>query len=145
MKLLLAFLSSLLIFSGCSQIKGEVTHEYDEYLQQFNSDLVALGEQPIDFSETRILKADINTMGNCGAIAKKRSGLTFIQVSNNLPKFITKESLTILIYHEIGHCFFGQQHTQNSSDIMYEQHPSNLKAQFSIESQRLELVRQMIR
>ena len=116
MKLLLVFLSSLLIFSGCSQIKGEVTHEYDEYLYQFNSDLVALGYKPINFSDTIIYKSDElkDAAGECvGGAMVKNEGHTVILVKKSFD-FAPAWAKKALIYHELGHCFLGLGHEEGT-------------------------------
>lgn len=137
-------------YSSCQKIEGNVTHKYDDYLVEFNADIARLGYQPIDFSETVIrendnLKPDDGpTLGYCHSIELKHEGPANISVSTRLATY-GHDIATALIYHELGHCFLGLDHTKTHS-IM---NGGNLRtfftyAEMTDESKRLALVKEML-
>lgn len=134
-----------LILTGCGKIDGQ-THEYDKYFQDFNSDLVALGHAPIDFSQVVVVVGDVpvGAEATCDGIKLQNSGRALITARARLStqqEYIKKAA----IYHEIGHCYLGLDHDDaNELSIMgYTQiiyHPEFINQ----EPLRLSLVRQMV-
>ncbi len=149
-KIILGVFAALLMAgcSACQNIKGTATSDYDQHFEDFNNDLKALGYQPIDFSQTVVRVADNvgekNTLGYCHEIALKRKGLVNISLSTALTGY-GYDIIKATIYHEIGHCFLGLNHTEGRT-LMSD---NNLRTLFTFdqiidERKRLILVKEMI-
>ena len=122
MKNMIMVIISGLVIAGCSacnrmlgfdELKGEQIHEYDYLLNQFNRDVESLGHQALEFNQTKIILTDdilkkYNADGFCPGL-KKGGGETILYVSPRL-KTLTDIQQKYIIYHEIGHCFYGLPH-----------------------------------
>lgn len=148
MKNIVMIILAALLLAGCSkQIQGTPTNQYNQYLVDFNQDLVRLGYSKIDFSQTIILESllDDKKEGNCASgLIKRNSGVVYIQVIKGFtesPAFYKK----LLIYHEVGHCFFGLNHKDGIS-IMNRNVSRGVLSQsdFIDENKRLFLIKEMI-
>lgn len=137
--------------NGCGKLPGEVTHKYDNYLQDFNNDLMILGYKPIDFSETVVREADdmkesnSPIIGYCYQIAVKNGGPANISIDTKVSEY-GADVKKVIIYHEIGHCFLGLNHTDNKKSIMTSQ---NLRTSLDFDDifndqKRLSLVKEML-
>lgn len=131
MKYLLIFL-----LAGCTQsFSGEPTNQYDHYLIEFNQDLEALGQPMLDFKETFIIRKDLGIdFARCAETKVKKSGPTVIYINAKI--MVSKEIFALLLYHEIGHCFYGLEH---SAGIM-----SETISDAMTKEDRLKLIKQMI-
>lgn len=123
--IMLLILGGILITGccGCSQqeFMGEPTHEYDYILEQFNNDLSELGYEKIDFSKTSInLKEDgFSTLGRChGAVAVRNSGPVTITLNKNRFGLFPDFARIAVLYHEIGHCFLGLNHSEKRGKVL---------------------------
>lgn len=118
----LLILSGLLIAScsacnkmmGFNEFGGEQTHEYDYLFTQFNADVRTLGHQTLDFSKTKVLLTDeilkkYNADGFCPGLKKSNNDETTLYVSSRF-RTLTKTQQKYVMYHEIGHCFYGLPH-----------------------------------
>jgi hypothetical protein len=97
------------IVSSCGK-----SSDYSQYAQDFNSDLVAIGRGPVDFSKTLFVETDEFKQKHgadayCFNKAVMPSGLVIIYVSSNM-KIYNETAARYIIYHEIGHCFYGKDH-----------------------------------
>lgn len=143
-----AFVLIIILLAGCAKpIDGEVTHEFDQYLHDFNSDLMKLGYMPIDFSQTTILIGEVpyGAEATCDGRKLQRQGFAVITIrreSLSQQEYLKKST----IYHEVGHCFLGLDHDSvdnvsimnESKNIVY--HPEYMNQ----ESLRLSLVSDMV-
>lgn len=146
MRYLVLILLSLWTLSCQKNIQGDVTHEYDQYFQDFNSDLVSLGYRPIDFSQTVIRQDNSMTEhdGMCFGVEVKDRGITNISFGKRMRGYVEKQRM-LVAYHEIGHCFLGLEHASEARKIM---NPVAIQsysyAELGVESFRLSLVREML-
>ena len=145
MKTLILIMSFFIV--GCAEKNyGVKTTEYNIYLAQFNEDLKKLGATPIDFSQTEIYNDNLGKyLGLCiGHPVKKSSGRAIIRIGNDIKEYPSFRKAA-LIYHEIGHCFLGLEHSKNYEDIMHVNYPDLARSsQIDSEFNRLALVKQML-
>lgn len=142
----------ILLLSCCApkNYPGEKTNKYDKFLEQFNSDLIKIGHQPIDFSLLTIREVpDLNDNGTpksgmCYELGVKTSGPANIGINTfvqNNPYYVQG----LVIYHELGHCYFGKGHVPGRQIMSDSPIPIVLlSGDFISEGSRLELLRQMI-
>lgn len=83
--------------------------EYHKFLKDFNNDLQLLNQPTLDFSDTHIIEKNMSYDAMCDSIQKKYKGLTIIYVSKKLNTY-PDYAQRLIIYHEIGHCFYGLNH-----------------------------------
>lgn len=100
---------------------GFVVNDYDQYLNQFNDDLQALGYPPVDFSNTTIVKTEkykeeFGADAYCPAVAVRSGGNIVLFVSDNM-KIYSDTAKAYMMYHELGHCVLGLQH-KDGNDLM---------------------------
>lgn len=145
-----------LLCVGCNQqeFAGQKTHEYDQYLVDFNSDLARLGYSPIDFSHTDIRKGQtvstangLNARASCDSGAAVRHGgpvnITVISHFNENPDYHRK----IIIYHELGHCFLGLKHSEVKTKwIMMPRDLTGVMSSDDVndDTKRLQMVKEML-
>lgn len=146
-------LLALIVFiflAGCAKpIDGEVTHEFDQYLHDFNSDLMKLGYMPIDFSQTLIVRKTMSrdSIQAESEIRLQNKGSSVIYITERFgigADYIDK----MIIYHEIGHHFLGLRHSENDPKALM----TNLgtashigPTEFETENSRLYLVSRMLK
>ncbi len=117
----LIFLTLSVLSCNKSGVYGKDTQDYDKYLQQFNEDLISLGHQPIDFSQTNIIetekfKNEVSADAYCPQRAVKTGGIVTIFVSKNMSIY-SDTGKAYMIYHELGHCVLGLEH-KNGNNLM---------------------------
>lgn len=142
---LFVILLLFIILSSCMQkeIEGEVTHELDSILYQFNSDIGKLGYTPFDFSMLVIKRADLSKdvrFGYCNGIQLDPKYPAVIQIDNSVFG-IYRTLKTEVLYHELGHCFLGLGHV-DSLGIMFS--GDLRKVDISDESVRMRLLKNMM-
>lgn len=139
----------LIALGGCANYLGTPTHEYDQYLADFNSDLMRLGYSPIDFNQTVIHKGNTpeKARANCDSgTAVRKSGIVHMSVSNSFDENQDHIKRAI-VYHELGHCFLGLDHSEGATKwIMTARDLSGVMslADFSEDSIRLQYVQEML-
>ncbi len=140
----------LIVLGSCQKPQGTVTHDFDQYLAGFNSDLARLGYSQIDFSQTMITSVDgLNEngaarLGMCYSVALRNGGPVNIGVSPLLSQN-GPDVIRAMIYHELGHCFLGLDHVSTHS-IM---NGGNTRTLFTFdemndENKRLVFVKEML-
>jgi hypothetical protein len=87
---------------------------------------------------------DLSFDGRCYGASIKTGGLANIAVGRRTKSYNEKQRM-LVIYHEIGHCFFGLQHVSEPRRLMNPNAIQNYTyAELGTESFRLQLVRDMI-
>ena len=143
---LILLLLSLSVFAcapkNSPEFYGERTNKYDHILEQFNSDLEALGYPKLNFSQTRIYNLELGniTAARCHEVKKTKSGVVNISIDTSLK---TSRSL-IVLYHEIGHCFFGLGHSDKTSIMSARISGVGIQHELLNQTKRLEYLKEML-
>lgn len=91
-----------------------------KYLIDFSNDVQSMGKVPPDFSQTYFVYTDAETdAARCPQVGVRRSGPVILQIGRQF-KLLSEDVKRLVIYHEIGHCFYGKEHT-TGYNIMNEQ------------------------
>lgn len=108
----------LTLFTISCQTRPSV---YNKYAIDFNIDLMKIGHPTIDFSQTMFIETEeyknkIGADALCSEKAIRTGGFVIIYISKNM-NIYNETAARYIIYHEIGHCFFGKDH-KDGDDLM---------------------------
>lgn len=128
-----------LLVSGCSGGKFE---DHNKYLIDFTNDARLIGKQAPDFSQTYFSNNDSTEYDAfCPSIMKRSGGPVIIYIGRKF-KGLPDDTQRLIIYHEVGHCFYGLQHS-SGYNIMHE-HASSFAQNSFLKDNRLWFVEQIV-